>query len=101
VRLVLATIFLIIFSFQILPVKAIGKILFKGTMTEEIHEQGHSGDECPNKLKKNTEYFSFTETKATARIEYLSQKISTAIHLAESLPLHHVPDIFAPPPNRA
>jgi hypothetical protein len=101
VRQVLATIFLIIFSFQILPVKAIGKILFKGTMTEEIHEQGTSSDESPNKLKKNTEYFSLSDTKAYARTVYMSQKISTAIHLAESLPLHHVPDIFAPPPNRA
>lgn len=76
-------------------------MLFKGTMTEEIHEQGSCGDECPNKLKKNSEYFGLADTQAMARIVHLGQKISTAIHLADWLPTHHVPDIFAPPPNRA
>jgi len=36
----LAIVFLTIFSFQILPVKEIGKILWNGTMTEEVHEHG-------------------------------------------------------------
>ena len=36
----LAIIFLTIFAFQVLPVKAIGKILWDGQMTEEVHEHG-------------------------------------------------------------
>jgi len=36
----LAIIFLTIFAFQVLPIKAIGKILASGQMTEEVHEHG-------------------------------------------------------------
>jgi hypothetical protein len=36
----LAIIFLTVFAFQILPVKAIGKILWDNSMTEEVHEHG-------------------------------------------------------------
>lgn len=38
----LAIIFLAIFTFQILPVKAIGKLLCSNQMTEEVHEHGCS-----------------------------------------------------------
>ena len=36
----LAIIFLTVFAFQVLPIKAIGKILWDGQMTEEVHEHG-------------------------------------------------------------
>lgn len=38
----LAILFLTIFTFQILPVRAIGKILWNSQMTEEVHEHGCS-----------------------------------------------------------
>lgn len=38
-RKIAALIFLTIFSFQLLPVEMIGKILWSGQMTEEVHEQ--------------------------------------------------------------
>lgn len=75
--------------------------MFKNMMTEEIHECGHSADDGPIKLKKNTEYFKLFEDQPIARISYLSNKVSTALHAAEALPNTHIPDIFAPPPNVA
>lgn len=80
--------------------KELGKLLFKAQMTEEIHECG-TDDNCQSKLKKNPS-FDFKlgdECDNTASIQYLSAKITTAIHLADRLPNHHVPDIFTPPPN--
>jgi hypothetical protein len=94
----LAYIFLFIFSFQVLPVKEIGQILFKGLMTEEIHEtvDENSGS---SKLKKEPAKLYF-KAESLASIKYLTKKIQTAIHESESLPRHFVPDILTPPPNR-
>jgi len=39
-RRLIAILFLTIFSLQLLPVETIGKILWNGQMTEEVHEQG-------------------------------------------------------------
>lgn len=99
----LAYIFLTIFSFQVLPVKEIGKILFKGQMTEEIHESGHSGDNNNAKLKKGTDPFRLhnSDTEAIARMQHLSAQICLAILQAESLPMQFIPDIVTPPPNFA
>ncbi len=40
-RKLLAILFLSIFTIQMLPIEAIGKILWNGQMTEEVHENGH------------------------------------------------------------
>jgi hypothetical protein len=98
----LAYIFLTIFSFQVLPVKEIGKILFKGQMTEEIHE-ADLADGSPSKIKKSTDPFRLhpTETEQTARIQYISHRASLAVVESERLPLQFIPDIFTPPPNVA
>ncbi len=97
----LAYIFLIIFSFQVLPVKEIGQILFKGQMTEEIHEA--DVNDCSSKIKKGTDPFRIhsTETDQTARIQYYSHRAILAVLESERLPGQFVPDIFTPPPNRA
>lgn len=93
----LAYIFLFIFSFQVLPVKEIGQILFKGLMTEEIHEtvDETSGN---SKVKKEPAKLYF-KAEALASAKYLTRKIQIAIHESESLPRHFVPDILTPPPN--
>lgn len=98
----LAYIFLFIFSFQVLPVKEIGKILFKGQMTEEIHE-ADLADGSSSKLKKGTDPFRIyhLDTEQTARIQYFSHRASLAVIESERLPLQFIPDIFTPPPNRA
>lgn len=42
-RTALAILFLTIFSFQLLPIKEIGKLIASQSMTEEIHETGNFG----------------------------------------------------------
>jgi hypothetical protein len=96
----LATFFLLIFSFQVLPVKEIGKFLFKSQTTEEVHEN-HS-DDCPDlKVKKEGDPFQLAsfEITSVARQKTLSNKIATVIHRTASLPDYHIPDILTPPPN--
>jgi hypothetical protein len=96
----IAYIFLFIFSFQVLPIKEIGKILYKGLMTEERNETAACEDEEPMipKLKKESEPL-YTDNTPIAFYKYLSTRILTAIHTSEQIPKHHVPDIFTPPPN--
>lgn len=96
----LAYIFLFIFSFQVLPVKELGKLLFKGTMTEEVHESGNSDDGSFSKLKKEDPKILF-HTTLLARQQYLAGKVHTAIHEADRLPVNFIPDILTPPPNQA
>jgi hypothetical protein len=95
----LAYIFLTIFSFQVLPVKEIGKILFKGQMTEEIHESADGPVSV--KLKKGTDPFKLHpgDFEQTARLQYLSAKLSLAIVESEWHPSQFIPDIVTPPPN--
>lgn len=100
----LAYIFLIIFSTQVLPVKEIGKILYKGQITEEEVHTCSEGCEDSNALKLKIEGDPFHHTErqlfqAHARVAFLTQQINTAIHHAEHIPIHFVPDILTPPPN--
>ena len=99
----LAYIFLFIFSFQILPVKELGKMLFKNQLTEEIKEtgdaEGESGESL--KLKKDSDPFHHSEWSGenTARIKHLSDFLDVVFHEAERLPSHHIAEIPTPPPN--
>ena len=98
----LAYVFLFIFSFQVLPVKELGKLLSTGQMTEEIQEAGTNGDISPEtKAKKGHEQFKPGENGLNfqARINCLTGKILAAIQIAENLPLQFIPDIVTPPPN--
>ncbi|PZF71990.1 hypothetical protein DN068_15255 [Taibaiella soli] len=96
----LAMFFLLIFSFQVLPVKEIGKLLFKSTTTEEIHE-GHADDGPDLKIKKEGDPFhvSFMDMTSTARAKEFTAKVLLVIHRTASLPDYHIPDILTPPPN--
>lgn len=97
---ILAYIFLFIFSFQVLPVKELGKLLFKGQMTEEIHEYTVTDDAPGSKLKKEGDPLHLNGGHAyDARIKGTTALVITALHMAERLPKHHVVDIFTPPPN--
>lgn len=101
-RHILAYFFLIIFSFQVLPVKEIGKLLFKSQTTEEIHED--YADNGPDaKIKKEGDPFKLSDfnVSSSARIASLSAKIALVIHRTASLPDYHIPDILTPPPDQA
>ncbi len=50
-RKFLSILFLAIFSFQILPIKAIGKLLCSNQMTEEVHEHG-----CSKKMTNDPQH---------------------------------------------
>jgi len=99
----IAYIFIAIFSMQILPVKEIGKILFKGQITEEeVH--GYSGvGEGDEQIKLKKEGDPLLHKNAFfqdhARVTFLTHEITTAIQLADHIPDFHVADIFTPPPN--
>jgi hypothetical protein len=99
----LAYILICIFSFQILPVKELGKILFKGQLTEEIHEEACGDAEDPEsvKLKKDGESFKYHNSinEFFARNRYYSHNVMVAIHEADHIPLLYLPDIPTPPPN--
>lgn len=99
----LAIFCLLIFSIQVLPIKQIGAILFKGQITEELHQHhDNSSSDTPIKLKKDGDplngYF-LAANQNLSRNLYLGNKLHTAFHAAERLPVCHVSDIFAPPPN--
>lgn len=70
---ILAILFLTIFTFQVLPIRQIGKILWDGQMTEEVHENGP----CHKKMANNDHdkfwylnFFSPLSPEATAAVCY-------------------------------
>jgi hypothetical protein len=96
----IAYLFLFIFSFQVLPVKEIGGILYKQLLTEEIHEGKTCSDDIPpSKLKPGLEPFLLSEPGYYAQNRYFGCNVITALHRAESIPISHVSDIFTPPPD--
>lgn len=90
----LAYLFLVIFSFQVLPVKEVGGMLFEGLLTEEIHETLHGADDHQSKSKKRTESLDIVLSNV-----HLESQIQTAMQCQEHLPAAYVPDIPTPPPN--
>ena len=98
---IIACLFLAIFSFQVLPVKEIGKMLFKGQITEEeVHNWGGPLEEVPSKHKKDGEPLYYNkEFQAAARSEFLTHQLRLALMHSERLPMEHIPDIVTPPPN--
>ncbi|MBL7692784.1 MAG: hypothetical protein JNM41_14420 [Flavipsychrobacter sp.] len=96
---VLACIFLIIFSIQCLPVKAIGKILAKSQLTEEVKQDCNSEDLVDDDDILHDLYFS-------PDTQYFPSEINDVegyrnYHSLEChLPNWHIKDIHCPPPNR-
>ncbi len=98
-RLFLAYIFLFIFSFQILPVKEIGKMLCKGTMTEEIHEGLADIDDEGCELKKqNDPYTTSKENPETEQLFVFTYSGLSVMH-PQPISKQFIPDIVTPPPN--
>ena len=95
-----AIFFLLIFSFQVLPVKAIGKLLSKNTQTEEVKDDcGSSDDDTPgSKDPKFNDLFHQYHSATPVGIVAIKKKI-TIIHGNDDLPKSHVKDVLCPPPN--
>lgn len=98
-RIFLAYIFIIIFSFQVLPVRELGKIFSKGQLTEEVHNDNDTFDDCAFKIKKGSDLFHFTHTEYTVRDKHFTVQILAKIQATERIPQHHVPEVPTPPPN--
>lgn len=96
-----------LFSLQQLPVKELSKLLLKKVCTEQsTDDEGAASNDNPTSSKQlkekedadkfcqHTLFFHFKEVAVSHRIE-------TALHEAQRLVPHFVPDIITPPPNQA
>ena len=96
---------LAILSFQIIPVKALGKLLASNSMIEEIHPSGDcdgNQDGDPTlKIKKATDFPRYCWDGAV--IPYseglIQNNVLIALHATERLPHGPVAEIHSPPPN--
>ena len=93
----IAIICLLIFSFQVLPVKQLGRLLSKVQNTEEVHDWGLDGNAVKDKKADDLKFFSTYSQKET--LISFEQKVTLLLHAAENLPDGHVADILTPPPN--
>lgn len=102
-KAILASFFLLVFSFQVLPVKELGKVLFKGTMAEEIHEAeyGSTDDSSENcKLKKNNDPYSANPYQAFHEMLPSAPALMTEGYAPGHMSKQFIPDILTPPPNK-
>lgn len=98
VKKLLAIVFLFIFSFQVLPVKEIGKLLFKSTNTEEeVH--GSSCDNNKGKVGGEDLFLQYYASKQEDQQSYFDQKQAVIIHRADDLPPIRIKEVQSPPPD--
>lgn len=100
-RKCLAILFLLIFSLQVIPLKAIGKFLNSGQNTEEVQDDADcntGGKEA--KYSDDNIVLHFSPDMVASRIGF-NMKIAAFINKAESLPSVHVAELLSPPPDVA
>ena len=96
----IAAIFLLIISFQVVPVKEIGGILYKQLITEEVPDSKTATDEeIPGQLKVAIDPFVLSEAAYLNRNRHFGSSILILLHKAEAFPISHISDIFTPPPD--
>jgi hypothetical protein len=103
----LAYFFLVIFSIQALPVKALGKYLVKRQLTEEV-KGDCDGDDATDDSADDTEddniegvkdFYMHHPDHNPALLNFASIKLRTSHSCEEDVPKSHVADIHCPPPN--
>lgn len=100
-KVYLASFFLFIFSFQVLPVKEIGKLLFKQTLTEEIHETENDEAGTGSEVKKGHEPYTFQKYMPVYDKWLVRYCNGMTGHLPSHVSKQYIPDILTPPPNVA
>lgn len=98
----LAYFFLLIFSFQALPVKAIGKLLAKNQMTEEVKsdcDEDGADDTDDDSLERIKDLCSYNHIPPGFAMALTGLKADAQHHGEEDLPNSHIKDIHCPPPN--
>ena len=84
------------FTFQVLPIKQIGKILWNGQMTEEVHEGGNCNKKMANADHDKFWYLnlsSFVSNDITVDASYKHSHRDEALTVAVDL------DVPLQPPN--
>lgn len=98
-RKCLAVMFLIIFSFQVIPMKVIGKLLAKGQTEEEVK---HSSDDCKDdgdgKTGKYNDLMSYCHHEFSVSEPAVKNQV-WEMHRSEDVPAAPVTEIPCPPPN--
>ncbi|MBE2289430.1 MAG: hypothetical protein IAE95_07745 [Chitinophagaceae bacterium] len=95
---VLAYIFLIIFSFQCLPVKAIGKVLAKNQLNEEVKQDCNSEDLVDDD-DILPDLFCASSNQDILSVVKDGEDFRNYHSLECHLPNWHIKDIHCPPPN--
>lgn len=95
-RRFVAFIFLTIFSFQLLPVRAIGKLFAKSQQTEEVKDSC-SDDSCDDDAIDDFFFFAHSDLAGTYAPETF--KKPEVFCADDNLPPSHVGEIVCPPPN--
>jgi len=95
-RKLLAIICLSIFSFQIIPVKAIGKMLWNNQMTEEVHENGPCCKKMPGDTHDRFWYLHFITPATEERQPEVCYK--HALRDEALIKCHHL-EVPVQPPN--
>jgi hypothetical protein len=101
-RKFLAYIFLLILSYQVVPIKELGKSIASGWFTEEVGEKNVSmGIEEDHlfKVKKHLSARHLELNHNSYSLIMLQNLIDIALHYNERVSHQHFPDIFTPPPN--
>lgn len=95
----MATFFLMAFSFQILPVSELGKLLFDQQIMEEVSDVALELDDTPeNEIKKDKDVF-YKEFEQEAFLAYQIQQQSFNDISENNIRKQYTPDIITPPPN--
>lgn len=104
-KIALASFFLMIFSFQVLPVKELGKMLFKKQLTEEAHEAADATDDTGDlpefKLKKDDDPYTSSVIASIYATKVAPDCNNLGVLDPEHISKQFIPDILTPPPNMA
>src|SRR4051812_40408945 len=98
----LAVIFLMIFSFQVLPMKGLAKLLCKNQNTEEVQGDNAGDDDDATgvaALYSNDIILSRITFDAQATSHYFENKVSVTIRKTKALPFVYLAKIPSPPPD--
>lgn len=93
---------MLVFSFQILPVKEVGRFLSKSGITEELAEAEYGSDdtsESNTNLKKETDPYHNTYFTHHYKISDIAFNTLARTFIVQHIPKQFIPDILTPPPN--
>ena len=98
-RKLLAILFLLVFSLQVLPVKAIGKLLSKQQTEEDVkHSCDNADKDDLNNTGKYLDLIDHSFENFTAERFVALNKVAKHCY-DDDLPTAHIADIPSPPPN--